>query len=146
MSLLVFVFCYVVAVYGASTVMVFGSGPFKILEKIRVLAFKIHPHFGLLFSCMLCFPTNLGIVLSLLGMFVTPIPITPFTILFYGHFDYWWLIFLLDGAFAAGSTWFLHNILELFIKKSDESTVVTAQYTQSIPEEDVIDTEDITKK
>ena len=134
--------CFIIAVYGLSTVMVFGSGPFKILEKIRTWAYAISPHFGQLFSCMLCFPTNLGIALSLISWFMSPVMFTPFTAFFEGYDTMWWIAVLFDGGLAAGATWFIHNVLELFISGVEEHSEDERDLEPA--EDDVIEAEDIT--
>jgi len=111
-SLIIFLYC--VAAYGLSNMMVFGSGPFKIFEHIRNLSNKISEHFGLLFSCMMCFPANLGWILSLIDWFlVESVAFTPFNIFLIGT-NLWWLALILDCCFTSGIVWFIHNIESFF--------------------------------
>jgi hypothetical protein len=50
---------------------------------------------------MFCLPTNIGFVMSILSMLVSPsLPFTPFTVLFFGHYYLWPLIVVLDGFFT----------------------------------------------
>ena len=107
----VIIFLYCIMAYGACNVIVFGSGPFKIFEWIRYYAEGIGEHFGQLFSCMMCMPTNFGIICSLVNWFLIPIAFTPFNIVFAGT-TLWWLAMLCDGAFTSGIVWLLHTIQE----------------------------------
>lgn len=121
MSCGLIILCYCIVVYGISNIVVFGSGPFRIFEKIRYWSDYIDEHFGQLFSCMMCFPTNLGIVLSILNWFLISIPFTPFNILFSGVPTLWWLAAIFDGAFTSGIVWLIHHIEEWF-----ENQVITS--------------------
>lgn len=118
MSHALLIFCYCIATYGICNIVVFGSGPFRIFERIRTWANDIDEHFGLLFSCMMCLPTNLGIILSLINWFFLPFPITPFNIIFNGFSSLWWLAMIFDGAFTSGIVWLIHYIQEFFENKS----------------------------
>ena len=93
----------------------------KIFEKIRYWSDYLDEHFGLLFSCMMCFPTNLGIILSILNWFLIPIAFTPFNILLGTVPTLWWLAAILDGAFTSGIVWLIHHVEEWF-----ENQVITS--------------------
>ena len=107
-------FLYCIAAYGFSNMMVFGSGPFRIFEHIRNIADKISEHFGSLFKCMMCFPANLGWVLSIIDWFlIKSIAFTPFNILLAGT-GLWWLALILDCFFTSGIVWLMHNFESFF--------------------------------
>lgn len=108
---------YSIMAYGACNVIVFGSGPFRIFERIREWADDIDEHFGQLFSCMMCLPTNFGIICSLVNWFFIPIVFTPFNILFAGT-GLWWLAMLCDGAFTSGIVWLINTIQEYIENKT----------------------------
>jgi len=110
------VLCYSLMAYGACNVIVYGSGPFKIFEYIREWAANINEHFGLLFQCMMCMPTNFGLICSLVNWFFIPIAFTPFNILFAGNPGLWWLAMLCDAAFTSGVVWIIHHVEEWFEK------------------------------
>ena len=111
-ALIIFIYC--MAVYGLSNMMVFGSGPFRIFEGIRWAANRISGHFGSMFSCMMCFPANVGWVTSLVDWFlIEEIAFTPFNILLAGT-GLWWLALIADCCFASGMTWLIHNIESFF--------------------------------
>lgn len=112
------ILCYCIMVYGISNIVVFGSGPFRIFEYIREIANNIDEHFGQLFSCMMCFPANLGILLSIINWFLIPIAFTPFNIIFGGTVGLWWLAAIFDGAFTSGIVWLIHHVEEYFENKS----------------------------
>ena len=114
MSTGLIIFCYCIMTYGVCNIMVYGSGPFKIFEHIRNASIEISPHFGKLFSCMMCLPTNLGIILSLINWFLITTPFTPFCIAFWGEYNLWWLAMIFDGAFTSGIVWLIHNVEEFF--------------------------------
>jgi len=114
MSNWLIVFLYCIAVYGFSNMMVFGSGPFRIFEHIRSITSKISEHFGSMFTCMMCFPANLGWVLSLIDWFlVKNIAFTPFNLLLIGT-NLWWLALILDCFFTSGVVWLIHNVESFF--------------------------------
>ena len=117
------VLCYSLMAYGACNVIVYGSGPFKIFEHIREWAASISEHFGLLFQCMMCMPTNFGLVCSLVNWFFIPVAFTPFNIVFAGNPTLWWLAMLCDASFTSGAVWFIHHVEEWFEKMvpSDEN-------------------------
>ena len=114
MSSWLMIFCYCIAVYGMSNIVVFGSGPFKIFEHLRNITSNINEHLGQLFSCMMCFPANLGILLSLINWFLIPIAFTPFNIIFGSAVGLWWLAMIFDAAFTSGIVWLIHYIQEYF--------------------------------
>lgn len=100
--------------YGFSNMMVFGSGPFRIFEHIRNIAANISEHFGQMFQCMMCFPANLGILISALDWFLfKTVAITPFNILLAGT-GLWWLAIILDCFFTSGIVWFIHHVESFF--------------------------------
>jgi hypothetical protein len=108
---------YLLAVYGMSVIVTQGIGPFNIFFRLRMWANSVGDNFGMLFKCMLCLPTNIGWIFSLIDWFLLPdIAITPFNIIFNGT-SYWWLSFIFDGALAGGFCHFLWN-LDDYIDKS----------------------------
>ena len=117
MSSWLIVVLYSIMAYGACNVIVFGSGPFRIFERIREWADDIDEHFGQLFSCMMCLPTNFGIICSLVNCFFIPIAFTPFNILFAGT-GLWWLAMLCDGAFTSGIVRLINTIQEYIENKT----------------------------
>ena len=97
--------------YGMSNIIVFSNGPFHIFEKFRNLMSELSGQLGELFSCMICYPTWNGMILSALSL-ILGVYFTPFTLLFNG--EYVIITIVLDGAIGSGSTWLIHNIEEYF--------------------------------
>ena len=127
--LLIFIYCFVA--YGLSNMMVFGSGPFRIFERIRNLTSAISEHFGMLFSCMMCFPANFGWVMSLIDWFlIKEVAITPFNIILVGT-NLWWLALILDCCFTSGIVWFIHHI-ETFFENLGGSEETVAENNDEI--------------
>jgi hypothetical protein len=94
--------------------MVFGSGPFRIFEHIRNISTNISSHFGSMFSCMMCFPANVGIVVSAIDWFlIKNFALTPFNILLLGT-NLWWVALLADCCFTSGIVWIIHNVESFF--------------------------------
>lgn len=117
MSSCVIILLYCIMAYGVCNIIVFGSGPFRIFEHIRYWADELDEHFGQMFNCMMCLPTNFGILCSLFNWFFIPIAFTPFNILFAGT-SLWWLAMICDGAFTSGVVWLINTIQEYFENKT----------------------------
>ena len=114
MSNLLIIFLYCISAYGLSNMMVFGSGPFRIFEHIRNISTNISSHFGSMFSCMMCFPANVGIVVSAIDWFlIKNFALTPFNILLLGT-NLWWVALLADCCFTSGIVWIIHNVESFF--------------------------------
>ena len=113
MSNALILFVYSIAIYGLCNMAAFGSGPFKIFEKIREWSYEISEHFSKLFSCMMCLPANVGWITSLINWFFIPVKITPFNILLAGT-NLWWIALICDCCFASGIVWIIHNIESFF--------------------------------
>jgi len=143
MSNILIIFIYSVFLYGISWMFVFADGPFYIFTGIRNIANSISEHFGKLFSCMVCFPSNLSWVMSLIDWFLIPqVAFTPFNILFAGT-GLWWVAMLMDIGFGAGIVWAIHNVVELFEAASDK---LSGSELVEERDPDVIEVDDITKK
>lgn len=113
------IFMYAIVAYGACNVIAYGDGPFSIFARIRSWAYNFGEHFAKLFTCMMCLPANFGLIASLVSVFLTPIPFTPFSIMFVGHYNLWYLIALCDGAFTTGIVYAIHIIVEYLEHKID---------------------------
>ena len=108
------VFLYSIAAYGLSNMMVFGTGPFRIFERIRDTAMSVSDNLGKLFSCMMCFPANIGWVVSLIDwFFIKSMALTPFNIILAGT-NLWWIAMLCDCCFTSGVVWIIHQIESFF--------------------------------
>lgn len=112
---------YAFLCYGASNIVVFSNGPLHIFDKLRRFTNRIHPMLGEIFSCMMCFPTWAGMIISSINYFLLPkFIITPFNLILSGITGFWGIAFLIlmDGILASGLTWFIHNIEEYFESNS----------------------------
>ena len=101
------IIAYVFAAFGFCNVVAFGSGPFRIFERIREWSENISEHFGLLFKCMMCLSCNFGWIASVINWFLIPVAITPFNIILAGT-GLWWLAMFLDCCFTTGIVWLLY--------------------------------------
>lgn len=111
-------FIFSITAYAVSNHFVYAHGPFHIYDKIRDVATKIHSNLGELFSCMICFPTWVGMFASLGNMFFLPsVALTPFMILLYGAAP-WWMIMILDGFFTSGIVWLINTLQEALERSS----------------------------
>lgn len=115
-----YVFCYLAFVYGISVIFTHGVGPAYIFLKIRKWAEEKGDNIGLLFKCMLCFPTNVGILFSLFNWFFLPIAITPFNIILGGYEYLWPIACIMDGCLAGGICQFVFNIYDYVEKSTPE--------------------------
>ena len=106
------VFVFSIVSYAISNHFVYAHGPVHIYDKIRELANKIHSNLGELFSCMICFPTWVGFILSAANSLLVPtLKLTPLMLLL-GGVAPWWVIMILDGFFASGIVWLIHTAQE----------------------------------
>lgn len=117
-------FVYILCAYGLSEMVVFGRGPFGVFEKWREIAHNIGDGFGELFTCMLCFPTWVGMTLSFIDIVFIPFTqFTPFNMVF-GLFPggFWLNLFtvLLDGFATAGICWLLYQVEEALERVGDD--------------------------
>jgi len=96
-----------------------GVGPFSILVKLRAFGEWVGDNLGLLFRCPLCFSTNLGIIFSLFNLFLIPINISPFNIVFDNLHEVWYysvICCFMDGFATAGACFTIYNLNDLFDK------------------------------
>jgi hypothetical protein len=102
-------FCYIFVTYGLTLIFTQSLGPANIFYRIRRLAESISDNVGMLFTCPLCFGTNVGWVLSVLNWFFIPIKITPFNMILDGT-NMWWLALILDACFTGAFCKIIYNI------------------------------------
>lgn len=106
------IFIFSITAYAISNHFVYAHGPMHIYDKIREIMTKIHSNLGELFSCMICFPTWIGFILSAANSLLLPtLKLTPFMLLLSGS-TFWWVIMILDGFFASGIVWLIHTCQE----------------------------------
>lgn len=102
---------YILFAYGITNLLVYGTGPFEILVKFRLLARKILNTLGDMLDCMMCTSTNIGWIISLLNILFISVPLTPMMIL-YGSVLPWYVIIFGDACITSGAVWLIHNVEE----------------------------------
>lgn len=117
---------YLLFAYGLSVIITQSVGPFNVFFRLRLFASSISDNLGTLFKCMLCMPTNVGIVFSLINWFFIPMNITPFNMILEGT-NLWWLAAIMDGCVTAAFCQFLWNLYDYI----DKSTPIFETYEQT---------------
>ena len=102
-------FCYIFVTYGLTLIFTQSLGPANIFYRIRRIAESISDNVGMLFTCPLCFGTNVGWVLSILNWFFIQIKLTPFNMILDGT-NLWWLALILDACFTGALCKIIYNI------------------------------------
>lgn len=107
------ILCYILAMYGLTNLMVYGSGPWNMLGKFRDFSHKYLGTIGDMLECMMCTSTNFGWIMSLINILLIDYvnPFTPFNIIFYDT-SLWYLIIPLDAFITSGSVWLIHTLQE----------------------------------
>ena len=122
------IIAYVFAAFGFCNMVAFGSGPFRIFERLRNWSDGISEHFGSLFKCMMCLPANFGWIMSLIDWFLIPAAaFTPFNIILAGT-GLWWLAMLFDCCFTTGIVWLIYVLDEWL-----EEEPVSQKYEEQEP-------------
>lgn len=114
------IFLYFIVTFSISFMFVYSTGPFHIFEKIRRGAERISPNLGELFDCMYCFPSWVGIVLSILNQFAfTSIAFTPFCILF-GITAPWYIVLAFNWFVTSGGVYIIDCIIKRILGEVPE--------------------------
>lgn len=102
---------YFIVAYSISFMFVQSMGPFHIFDKLRNWLGNKSETLKELFDCMYCFPTWVGLGLSIINQFLLPwIPFTPFYILF-GAICPWYVILLLNMFVTSGVVYIMDTII-----------------------------------
>lgn len=113
------IICYIFVMYGLTNLLVYGSGPFNILQKFRDFMGKIHQTFGDMLDCMMCTSANVAWITSAANILFLPnIHLTPFNSFGY-PLDYWYIIIFFDMCFTSGVVWLIHTLQEYLEKSSN---------------------------
>lgn len=126
---------YIFVAFGFCNMVAFGSGPFRIFERIREWSEGISEHFGLLFKCMMCLPANFGWIMSVINWFLIPVAITPFNIILAGT-GLWWLAMILDCCFTTGVVWLLYVLDEWLEAEPVSKDDLTLNYPENPEDEE----------
>lgn len=103
---------YLLFSYGLSNMLVFGMGPYDLLDRIRIYSKKIFGKLGNMLDCMMCTSANIGWVVSLLNiLFLPTISLTPMMIL-YGSILPWYVLIFGDLCITSGAVWIVNAIVE----------------------------------
>lgn len=108
-----FIFIYSLMMYGLTNLLVYGSGPYNILGKMREFCLKRFKVVGEMLECMMCTSTNVGWMFSLFNLiFLSNLQLTPFSLFCPNDTEYWLLIIILDAFFTSGVVWLIHTCQE----------------------------------
>lgn len=107
--------------YGASNQIVYTSGPFNIYNGLKKVGIKVRDYlkFDLyhLLTCMICLPTWFGVALSAVDVWVIKeLAFTPANLMLGEYTKYWWLMLMVDGGVASGSSWVIYSVQNWFEK------------------------------
>ena len=105
------IFIYFLFAYGLSNLLVYGMGPYDILDWVRNTAKKTLGKLGNMLDCMMCTSANIGWIVSLLNILFISVPITPMMIL-YGGILPWYIIIFGDLCITSGTVWLINTIQE----------------------------------
>ncbi|MCK9544383.1 MAG: hypothetical protein M0R03_20380 [Novosphingobium sp.] len=112
--------------FGFSNQFKYSQGPAQLFDKIKVIGYKISPNLYNGMECLMCFPTWVGMGLSILSLFVFSLPLTPLTLFFQNSIIdlsitekiiHYILIILFDGFISSGLT-YLINTIQLYFEKN----------------------------
>lgn len=102
---------FILFAYGLSNLLVFGMGPYDVLDWIRNTAKKVFGKLGNMLDCMMCTSANIGWVASLLNILFISTPLTPMMIL-YDTILPWYIIIFGDLCITSGAVWLINTVQE----------------------------------
>lgn len=105
-----YVILYAISLFGLSWILVYGEGPFNVVSHIRNYFSSINANLRQLWSCMMCMPTQLSFLLSLVSL-LCGVYFTPFTLMFG---SVWYLAIPFDMFFGGATCYIINTILETF--------------------------------
>ena len=110
--------------FGLSNAVINTDGPLYIFKRFRNFMNKFPSNIGHGYECMICFPFQVGILLSIANVFLfNNVFCTP---VYYisQSFDWWYIKMFFDGALLSGTTWFINDICEYLESNSVEEEIV----------------------
>lgn len=117
---MMFLLFYSILMYGCCNLLVYGSGPFDFLLKLRAFANQHIPMLGKMLKCMMCTSTNLGWIISLINIILFPyLILTPCSFLFGSGIELWYIKLLGDAFFTSGIVWLIHSVQDMCEKISN---------------------------
>ena len=102
---------YILFAYGLSNMLVFGMGPYDILDKFRNMSKRLFGKLGNMFDCMMCTSANIGWTVSLINILFFQVPVTPMMTLYDGMLP-WYAIIFGDLCITSGSVWLIGTMQE----------------------------------
>lgn len=99
---------YVLFGYGLSNLLVFGMGPYDMLDWIRRGFKKVFGKLGNMLDCMMCTSANIGWIVSLLNILYIKTPLTPMMILYKDTLP-WYIIVFGDLCITSGAVWLINT-------------------------------------
>ena len=115
--MITYIFMYILFAYGISNLLVYGMGPFDLLEWNRKMFKRLFGKLGNMLDCMMCTSANVGWIVSLLNILFISVPITPMMIM-YGTLLPWYVIVFGDLCITSGAVW-LVNTLQEYLERSN---------------------------
>jgi len=114
-------FIYSLVFYALSYCIVYAAGPFNIFTKYREFAQNKFPsNLGDSVFCMFCTPFQLGLLFSLLNIFVFGYTFDVPTTIISVSTSYWYVDMLFDGAFTAAAVYLIDTIQNWFESNTKE--------------------------
>lgn len=117
--------CYYLMMYGFSFCLVYADGPFRIFEHFRNFCNKHLPsNLADVYECMFCTPFQLGILFSILNIFIFNYNFTTPSYYINNCINYWYCDILFDGVVTASGVYLINTFqefLEHFNNKDDEN-------------------------
>ena len=111
-------------VYGISNMLVYASGPFRMFEKYRDFMDTMPSNIGEGAHCMICTPTQVAIVLSLIDVFTYGVTFTPGNLITDDNSSLWLLALIIDGGLGSGIAWLLHTAQEALERTNKEEEII----------------------
>lgn len=109
---------YMLFAYGLSNLLVFGNGPYDVLDRFRKMSKKIFGKLGDMLDCMMCTSANIGWIISLANILFFYAPITPMAILYFDILP-WYAIIFGDLCITSGAVWLIHTGQEMMERSNN---------------------------
>lgn len=106
---LITILVYALYAYGLTNMLVYGYGPYDIIDRFRNIVGELSEGLGKMFDCMMCTGANVGWISSVLNILL--IPDTPLT---FGNIvchEYPLVSVIIDLCATSGLTWALDKMV-----------------------------------
>ena len=116
------IFVYALFAYGLSNLLVYGMGPYNMLDWVRRMSKKVFGRLGEVLDCMMCTSANIGWIVSLLNILYISVPLTPMMVLYQNALP-WYVIIFGDLCITSGLVWLINTVQEALERSGgNEST------------------------